>query len=94
MKERNLQRKILDCLRSMGGWWLNFHGGDVYMPRGIPDIIGCYEGRFFALEVKLPGEEPTSIQRHMLKTISDAGAVTAVVRSVEEAEKIVKEECL
>ena len=64
-KENSIQSDILDFLRGnkkkgikgIGGWWLNFHGGDPFMPRGLPDIIGCLNGRFIALEAKRPGED-------------------------------------
>jgi hypothetical protein len=34
-------------------WFFKVPGGP-YL-RGIPDIIGCYNGKFFALELKEPG---------------------------------------
>ena len=57
-KENSIQSDCLDYLRGnrtkgikgVGGWWLNFHGGDPFMPRGIPDIIGCYHGRVVDFE--------------------------------------------
>lgn len=51
---------------------------------GQPDILACYRGRFLALEVKRPGEQPTEIQRATLQKWADAGAVAGVVRSVED----------
>lgn len=90
-KERDIQKEILKILKEYGGWWLNFHGGDPYMPRGIPDIIGCYKGRFVALEVKRPGEKPRAIQRKTLKTLEAAGARTAVVYSVDDVKKVIDE---
>lgn len=90
MHERDLQRRILQTLRGMGGEWLNFHGGDVYMPRGIPDIIGCYRGRFVAIEVKLPGGEPTPIQQVWLERLKSAGAAVGVAHTVGDALDILK----
>lgn len=84
-KERDIQKEILNALRERGGWWLNFHGGDPYMPRGIPDIIGCFEGRFYAFEVKREGEEPSPLQEHMLKLIRKAGGTAEVIYSADEA---------
>lgn len=96
-KENSLQSSILEYLKGnprksikgIGGWWLNFHGGSVYMPRGIPDIIGCFKGRFVALEVKRPDEQPTTIQEKTLELLQAAGAVTGVVHNVDEVKEII-----
>lgn len=96
-KENSLQSSILEYLKGnprkrikgIGGWWLNFHGGSVYMPRGIPDIIGCFKGRFVALEVKRPDEQPTKIQEKTLELLQAAGAVTGVVHNVDEVKEII-----
>lgn len=57
---------------------------------GQPDILACYHGRFLALEVKRPGEQPTEIQKATLKKWADAGAVAGVVRSVEDAKEALR----
>lgn len=95
-KENSIQKSILEYLKGdprkgiqgIGGWWLNFHGGSVYMPRGIPDIIGCFKGSFIAFEVKRPGEKPRKIQDHTLKLLREAGAVTGVVYNVDDVRRI------
>ena len=57
-------------ITGIGGWWLDgAHGGSVYMPRGGPDIIGCFKGYFVAIEVKRPGEQPRKIQEHTLNVL-------------------------
>ena len=97
-KENSIQSDILDLLRGnkkkgikgIGGWWLNFHGGDPFMPRGLPDIIGCLNGQFIALEVKRPGEEPRKLQEKMLRTLASAGAVTATVYGVDDVREVLK----
>jgi hypothetical protein len=49
--------------------------------------LGCETdlGRFFALEVKRPGEKPTEEQVRWLSTVRDGGGFAAVVHSEEEA---------
>ena len=97
-KENSIQSDILDFLRGnkkkgingIGGWWLNFHGGDPFMPRGLPDIIGCFYGQFIAFEVKRPREEPRKLQGKMLRTLAAAGAVTATVYGVDDVKKTLK----
>lgn len=54
---------------------------------GVPDIVGCYQGRMFALEVKAPGgKHPvTPIQKYEMQKMANAGARVAVIESVEDA---------
>ena len=97
-KENSIQPDCMDYLRGsqkkgikgIGGWWLNFHGGDPFMPRGIPDIIGCYKGRFVAIELKRPGEKPSAIQGKVLRMLKIAGALTTVAYSVEDVKTFLK----
>jgi hypothetical protein len=82
--EAPLRKKILKRLREEGGFWYHPAGNPMTMA-GIPDLIGCYKGRFVGLEVKRPGKPLTQLQAHTLKRIKAAGGVAAVVHSVEEA---------
>ena len=65
------------------------HGGR-WGRAGKPDITGCYRGRRFELEVKRPGAKATKLQLATLKQWEKAGAITAVVTSVEEVKGIIK----
>ena len=59
------------------------HGG-MYGTAGIPDIICCIDGRFFAFEVKNEKGVPTALQEATIRKINAAGGTATVVRSVEE----------
>ncbi len=48
-------------------------------------------GRFFGLEVKLPGEDLSDDQREWAATITTIGGYVATVRSVAEALKAIEE---
>ena len=61
--------------------------GSIYSA-GQPDLLGCYQGRTLALEVKRPGGKPTKLQMAMLKKWEAAGAIAAVVHSVEEVKEM------
>lgn len=61
--------------------------GSVYSA-GQPDLLGCFQGRTLALEVKRPGGKPTKLQMAMLKKWEAAGAIAAVVHSVEEVKEL------
>lgn len=42
---------------------------------GVPDIIACIEGRFWGIEVKRLGKEPTVLQARRIQEIEDAGGL-------------------
>ena len=79
--ESAIQSRIVAALRKRGAYVAKFSAGDV----GTPDLLICYEGRFFGMEVKQPKRYPTKIQRHRLEQITLAGGVGIVVRSVDDA---------
>lgn len=68
-------KKILDA-RKPALWY--------YMPipmynRGIPDIIGVYQGVLFAIETKAGNNTPTALQKKALQSIERAGGHALVV---------------
>lgn len=91
MLEKALRSKIIKHLRTRyGGLWFVVHGGP-FQSAGISDILGCWRGRFVAFEVKRPGttrHAVTARQNAFLDSVLAAGGHAAVVRSVEEVEKI------
>ncbi len=82
MNESALTRQILKVLRWRGGFWFKTHGS-AYQTAGLPDIVGCYKGRFVALEVKIPGGEDklSKRQRFILSRIDTHGGYSNVVSS-------------
>ncbi|MCU7521923.1 MAG: VRR-NUC domain-containing protein [Ignavibacteria bacterium] len=82
--ETTLVGKITTWLIAQGGWWVKVHGSP-FQRAGIPDIIGCYEGRFIGIEVKCPGNGPTMIQDHTMKLLKKVGARVGVAYNVQEA---------
>jgi hypothetical protein len=68
---------------SKGG---NFAGFRKNQTRGCADIIGCKQGRFFAMEVKRPGQKPTPEQRDFLESVNlRGGGYECIVYSLEDA---------
>jgi len=65
------------------------HGGP-YQAAGISDIIGCYDGRFWAFEVKTPdkwnksGYNLSELQTQFLMRIRKSGGVGFCVCSVKQ----------
>lgn len=46
---------------------------------GVPDIIGCYKGYFFAIECKAGTNKPTELQLKNLASIEKHGGYALVV---------------
>lgn len=89
-KESDLVNKILTDLRGQypSSFWTKIHGGP-YQRAGIPDIIGCHNGRFVGFEVKLPGKEHTvtALQQYTLEELAKAGAVTGMVTCYDDVSR-------
>lgn len=89
-KEAGLRRRIQKKLEASepGSWWYHPHGGPYGVP-GLPDLIGCWQGRFVGFEVKVPGGPgATPLQLYTLERIKNAGGIASVIRSFEEAKSV------
>jgi hypothetical protein len=77
--ESDLSREVIEYLNDVPECWAFKSHGGVYQRAGIPDIIGCYKGRFFGVELKIGDKYPSALQRKTLKEIRDVGglAITA-----------------
>ena len=85
-KESKRSRDIMNKLRLKGVFCFKVWGSE-HMMSGLPDIIGCCEGRFFAFEVKNPdNREGTSVrQNYVMMKIRQAGGISQVVCTSQEA---------
>lgn len=95
MKEKHIQQEIRRALgiveglvlwRNNCGYWHDGKRGIRYgLAEGSSDLVGICDGRFFALEVKRPGEKPTEDQRKWMNVVRMHGGFATVVTSAEEA---------
>ena len=46
---------------------------------GIPDIVGCYAGRFVAFECKAGNNKPTALQQKNIDQITEMKGIVAVI---------------
>jgi hypothetical protein len=86
-RESRLSRQIQKALKDEFGrdlFIFKVHGGPLMMA-GLPDLIGCYRGLFFALETKMPGGTVSVIQQHVHTKLRRAGARIDVPQSVADA---------
>lgn len=88
-RESKLSRRISDELRKNGAFCFKVWGSE-YMMAGLPDIIGCYQGKFFGLETKLPEKRDnvSPVQELIMAKIRKAGGHAQVVCSSTEAVKV------
>lgn len=100
--ERQIQRDILDYLRhwARATWAVRVNSAGIRLPgrkgkagyyrsndrRGCPDILACVKGRFVAIEVKRPGEVPTTDQLACHDDIERAGGVVIVATSRKDVQ--------
>lgn len=92
MHEAALVKKMMMHLeRNVGGLWIKISAGP-FQASGLPDIIGCYKGRFYGIEVKVPGKEHElrPLQKYWIKRITDAGGKATMLTTVEEADRFVR----
>ena len=72
--ETAIARKLVRLIEGDGGWAFKVHGSPFQLA-GIPDVVGCYRGLFFGIEVKVPGKKPSKIQNYRLRCIREAGGI-------------------
>ncbi len=76
--EKKVKDKVRKLLTEAGAYHFMpaTHG---YGTSGVPDIVGCYKGRMFAIECKAGDNKPTALQMKNLAAISAAGGYTEVI---------------
>ena len=52
--EKSVEDEIKEYITNCGGLCYKIHGGDLYQETGIPDLLVCWKGLFFGIEVKDP----------------------------------------
>jgi Holliday junction resolvase len=64
-----------------------------YGRSGVPDIVGCHKGRFFAIECKAGKGTTTALQDKNIKEIEKAGGRVIVVNenNLEEVRLMLSE---
>lgn len=55
--------------------------------KGTSDIIGCYKGRYFAIEAKVGKNKPTPAQETFLQAVREAGGIAFVAWSLDDIDK-------
>ena len=88
MLEKDIVAAIMRWLKTVSHCFAWKEHGGMYSTAGIPDVICCLDGRFFAFEVKTPEGRLTKLQEHTIQRIKDAGGHAFVVRSVDDVKAV------
>ena len=76
--EAKVKKAVTRQLKDLGCYYFYPVTGG-YGRSGVPDIVGCYRGKFFAIECKANGNTPTALQSLNLKQIKDSGGEAWVI---------------
>lgn len=89
MSEKEIVSKILRYLKTVPKCFAWKEHGGIYGTAGIPDIVACIDGKFYAFEVKTPVGKTTKLQEATIRKILACGGAVAVVRSVDEVRAVI-----
>lgn len=96
MREGPIQQAILGYLALKHVFAFRVNTTGVYDPKrkifrkspnvlkGVSDILGCYQGKMLAIEVKAPGRKEKPEQTKFLQRVNDAGGLGFIARSVDD----------
>lgn len=80
--ERDWQVDALNYLESIGGHWIKL-SASAYQKAGEPDIIGCFQGKFYALELKKKKSgRASALQKYKIQLIKDNGGVSMFIKDL------------
>lgn len=83
---------ITKVLKEYGVYYFMPIGG-MYSKVGVPDFIGCLNGRFVGIEAKAGKGTTTALQDRELRLIKEAGGVSLVVNenNIDELKQVLEE---
>jgi Holliday junction resolvase len=76
--EKKVKTKVVAILKELGAYYFYPVAGG-YGASGVPDIVGCYHGMFFAIECKAGKGKTTALQEKNIAQIIATGGKAIVV---------------
>lgn len=76
--EAKVKKVVTQQLRVLGAYYFYPVTGG-YGRSGVPDIVGCYKGKFFGIECKAGKNTPTPLQQINLDDIEKQDGIALVV---------------
>lgn len=83
--EKLVKNKVTAQLKELGAYYF-YPVTSGFGSSGVPDIVGCYKGRFFGIECKANGNKPTELQKINLTKIEGAGGIALVIDETNVAD--------
>jgi Holliday junction resolvase len=83
LKEKDITMQIRNLLKTFQIFHWKNHGGPMGA-KGVPDILGCYQGKFLGIEVKTEKGKPSPEQVRFIQNLNDAGGIAFIARSVDD----------
>lgn len=90
--EKKVKVKVVAILKEFGAYYFYPVTGG-YGASGVPDIVGCYKGRFFAVECKAGKGKTTALQDKNIAQIIACGGLAMVVNedNIEDVRRLLGE---
>ena len=76
--EAKVKKVVAQQLRELKAYYFYPATGG-YGRSGVPDIVGCYRGKFFGIECKAGKNKPTALQEKNLNDITESNGIALVV---------------
>lgn len=76
--ESRVKKKVVAQLKQLGAYYFYPVTGG-YGASGVPDIVGCYRGWFFAIECKAGNNKPTPLQQKNIDAIRQQTGLAIVI---------------
>lgn len=76
--EKKVKDKVVAILKAYGAYYF-YPVTSGYGSSGVPDIVGCHNQKFFAIECKAGKNIPTALQERNMQKIRESGGVAIVV---------------
>jgi hypothetical protein len=77
--ESRVKKLAVEQMRKLKDCYYFYPVTSGYGSSGVPDIVGCYKGMFFAFECKAGSNKPTALQELNMSKIRNAGGAALVV---------------
>ena len=92
MHEKDIVNAIMKYLKTVPNCFAWKEHGGMYGTAGIPDVIACVDGRFYAFEMKTENGKTTALQEATLRKIRASGGKAYVVRSLHDVKAILNDD--
>jgi len=87
MKEADLNKAIQTLVEQEGGYIVKTITTN---KAGVADMLACIEGRFCAMEGKLPYNKLSELQKAHFNRVIRAGGLAKCVKSLDDARDVIR----